>query len=156
MRCDPQASPSRATDEIGPGVAGMAGARRRAGLLRDTILHVMRDGRPMRAVHIREAVAREGLAVPASLFFRDLGKLVQRGAIRKIHAARSYAIIGPEPRILLHCRVCCGLAEVDCEAVFAGIADLGARYGFSISRSIVEVSGVCSCCSARCHELAAP
>lgn len=124
----------------------MARARRRAGLLRGTILHVMQEGVPMRAVEIRERVHREGLPVAASLFFRDLRKLVDGGAVLRVNVARGYMLASREQRVLLYCRGCGKVSEVACEEAFERLAAIAERHGFSASRRIVEASGLCRDC----------
>jgi Fe2+ or Zn2+ uptake regulation protein len=127
----------------------MASARRPAGLLRQTILDVMEDGRPERAVAILHKLHREGLAVRPSLFFRDLGKLVACGKVIRINIARSYMLAPAEQRILLFCRQCGQVSTIGLDSTFEQIASLAEEHRLRAARAIVEVAGVCAACLLR-------
>ena len=125
----------------------MADARRPAGLLRQTIVDVMERGRPERAVAIREKLRLAGLAVPASLFFRDLAKLVACGTVIRVNIARGYMLAPAERRILLFCRKCGQVSPIGLDPVFDQIAILAEGHRFRVSHSVVEVGGVCITCA---------
>lgn len=128
----------------------MAEARRRSGDLRETVLRVVADAdRPLSVLELRERLRGDGPAVAASLAFRAVRKLVDRGEIHKIWVARGYVLGGGDAGISLFCRRCgkaTWLARGEIAVALDRIA--GAR-GFAISRHIVEVSGIC-------HECASP
>lgn len=125
----------------------MASERRPAGLLRQAIVDVMDSSRPERAAAIMDKLHRAGLPVQSSLFFRDLAKLVARGTVIRVNIARGYMLAPVERRILLFCRECGQVSTIGLDPVFDEIADLAQAHRFRVSRSVVEVAGVCSICA---------
>ena len=83
-----------------------------------------------------------------SLVFRELRKLVDRKAIRKIWVARGYMRGSDAPAIALFCKGCGSVVEIACDETFDALDRLAAHQGFSVSRVILELPGVCWACGA--------
>jgi Fe2+ or Zn2+ uptake regulation protein len=126
----------------------MAESRRRAGYLRETILQVLHAARqPLSALELRQIFHRQGDPIGPNLIFRGIRQLVDRGAIRKVLVARGYAPGSGEREITLFCRQCGKVTEIACDGAFDSLDDIAARRGFTVSRHIVEVPGLCGSCA---------
>ena len=115
--------------------------------MRQTIVDVMEQGRPERAGAIIDKLHRAGLTVQSSLFFRDLAKLVAGGTVVRVNIARGYMLAPAERRVLLFCRACGQVSVIELDPVFDRIAILAEERRFRVSRSVVEVGGVCTTCA---------
>lgn len=128
--------------------------RRSAGFLRNAILRLLADaGRPVSGIELRAMLSREAFPVPQSLVFREVRKLIDRGAIRKIWTAKGYMLFDGTPRIALFCGQCGQTTETVCEGAFAALNRLAAAGEFTVSGHVVELVGTCSECR---HLSAAP
>ncbi|MEI9926845.1 MAG: transcriptional repressor [Sphingomonas sp.] len=120
----------------------------RYGPLQERVLRLVEDARrPLRGLELVEGIRREGAAVAPSLVFRAIRTLADRGAIRKVHVDRSYTPGSGTSRVTLFCRQCGSVTEVACDAAFEGLDAVAAANGFVVSRSIVEVPGICARCA---------
>ena len=102
---------------------------------------------PKRAAAIMDELHCAGLRVQSSLFFRDLAKLLACGTVIKVNIAKGYILAPDERRVLLFCRVCGRLSTIELELVFDQIAMLAEERRFRVSRSVIEVGGVCTTCA---------
>lgn len=125
----------------------MASARRPAGLLRQAIIDAIGRSQPERAAAIMDKLHCAGLRVQSSLFFRDLAKLVACGTVIKVNIAKGYILAPDERRVLLFCRACGQVSTIELEPVFDQIVSLAEEHRFRVSRSVIEVGGVCTTCA---------
>jgi Fe2+ or Zn2+ uptake regulation protein len=128
----------------------MARKRRRPGHVREAVLRLIQNApRPLGALEIEKLLFREGEIVPPNTVFRALRELIDHGMIRKVVVARGYAPGSGAQKISLFCRTCGEVTEVAGDTMFDALDDLAAASGFTISRHIVEVAGLCDRCAGR-------
>jgi Fur family zinc uptake transcriptional regulator len=127
----------------------MAESRRRAGLLHETMLHLLRDQPgPLSGVQLARMMRETGHPVPPSLIFRAVRQLTERGAVRKIEVAKGYVLAdGPAP-VSLFCRTCGASTELESAETLDALRRAASVAGFTPARYIVEVPGVCDRCAA--------
>lgn len=126
----------------------MARKRRRPGHVRDAVLRLLQNAaRPLGALEIEKLLFGEGEIVPPNTVFRALRELIDRGMIRKVMVARSYALGSGAQKISLFCRACGNVTEVAGDHLFDALDDLAAASGFIVSRHIVEVASLCDRCA---------
>jgi Fur family zinc uptake transcriptional regulator len=109
------------------------------------------------AYEILDRLARKGGArlAPISVY-RALDALLEAGVVHRLESRNAYfACLAPHAsdrhQIVLACEHCGMVAEVPGEPVFQGIAGAAQTAGFLPTRSMVEVAGSCSQCSAAAH-----
>lgn len=121
---------------------------RRAGELDELLLALLeREGRPLTGQMLIQMLRDEDEITTASLVFRALRKLVERGILHKLLTGRGYVRARAPREIYLHCTVCGTVGQVVHEASFDRIAQAAERSGFRVMRPIVEVAGRCARCS---------
>lgn len=113
---------------------------------RDAVLRALeRADRPLSALELTHLLRSRGFPVPPSQVFRAIRELVDRGAVRKILVAGGY-LPATANALALFCRECGKVTDTPCPAAFDGLEREATAKGFSISRPMVEVSGVCAEC----------
>jgi Fur family zinc uptake transcriptional regulator len=126
----------------------MARARREAGELDELLVALLeREERPLTGQMLTEMLRAQGEIVAASLVFRALRKLVERGTLHKLLTGRGYVPTRAPEAIYLHCTGCGAVGRIVHEATFLKIAEAAERSGFRVTRPIVEVAGRCEHCS---------
>jgi Fe2+ or Zn2+ uptake regulation protein len=121
--------------------------------LQEIILQLLEEReRPIRALELREMVERRGKAIPPSLVFRAIARLIERGRIRKVLLARGYVAGSGDGVIMLICRGC-GTVRAIANAEIVGALDrLAANEGLSAARRHIECAGLCPDCISRAHD----
>ncbi len=116
--------------------------------LQDHVLRLLQDHdpRPLTGLGLAAMLRAEGHAAPASLVFRAIRRLIDRGLVRKIHVASAYAPVGDSCAIILWCRACGEVTEIESADGFARLRRAAA--GLADARYIVELAGRCSRCAA--------
>ncbi|MDP5280031.1 hypothetical protein Q9Q95_13945 [Sphingomonas sp. DG1-23] len=126
----------------------MARARREAGALDELLVVLLeREARPLTGLMLIEMLRDQGETVTASLVFRALHKLVERGILHRLLTCRGYVPTHAPEEIYLHCTACGAVGRVTGETSFQKIAEAAERCGFRVTRPIVEVEGRCAQCS---------
>jgi Fur family zinc uptake transcriptional regulator len=121
---------------------------RRAGELDGLLVALIeREGRPLTGQMLTQMLRDQGEIVAASLVFRALRKLVERGSLHKLLTGRGYVPARAPREIYLCCTACGAVAQIAHQASFDRIAQAAGRSGFRVTRPIVEVAGRCARCS---------
>lgn len=132
----------------------MASKRRAAGELDALILTLLEsEDRPLTGLMLAEMLRKQGEAVAISLVFRALCKLVERGVVHKLLTSRGYLLARSPNELYLTCTACGAVERVVREEPFRRIETAAARFGFRVTRPIVEMAGRCPRCrSARSED----
>ena len=125
----------------------MARARRAGELDELLVAFLEREGRPLTGLMLVEMLQDQGEIVAASLVFRALRKLVERGTLHRLLTGRGYVPTGAPKEIYLYCTACGTVGRIAHEASFHKIAEAAERSRFRMTRPIVEVAGRCARCS---------
>jgi Fur family zinc uptake transcriptional regulator len=126
----------------------MARARRAAGALRELVVALLEsEARPLPGRLIVNLLEERGETAAPSLVFRALGDLVEQGAVHKLLSARGYVPVHSPNDIYLCCIGCGTVDRVDTAEPFRAIAHGAAQLGFTVARSLVEVTGHCARCA---------
>ncbi|MBC9032665.1 hypothetical protein IAG41_09700 [Sphingomonas sp. JC676] len=126
----------------------MAKAKRRPHYLQDAILQILRDERrPLSGRELAERLRYEGNAVPLSMIFRAIRRLIDREVVRKILVAGGYAPVSEKLVAVLWCRECGELTEIHCAEAFNELGNLAAAAGLTDPRYFVEFAGLCARCT---------
>lgn len=111
------------------------------------------------AYDVLERLAQKGgrRLAPISVY-RALDSLVAAGMVHRLESRNAFFAChvshAGEPhadgrrQIVLSCERCSAVAEVPADTVFAGIGVAAAASGFTTTRALVEVIGVCGRCQA--------
>lgn len=114
---------------------------------------VWRSHAPVGAYALLEILAREGFCAAPPTIYRALDFLLAHGLIHRIERLNAYAGCTrpgvPHAGQFLLCEACGAAAELDDATIDTAIAAAAARAGFSVSRQIVEVDGLCPSCRAK-------
>lgn len=122
---------------------------RRAGELDELILALFeREGRPLTGQMLIEMLRGRGEIVAASLVFRALRKLVERGILHKLLTSRGYVPTHAPNEIYLHCTACGTIGRVASNVSFHQLTEIAVRSRFRVTRPIVEIAGRCARCCA--------
>lgn len=128
----------------------MARKRRRPGHVRDAVLRLLENAsRPLGALEIEKLLFEEGETVPPNTVFRALRELIDHRTIRKVVVARGYVSGSAARKISLFCGACGDVTEVAGGSTIDALDALAAASGFTVSRHIVEVAGLCDRCGRR-------
>jgi Fur family ferric uptake transcriptional regulator len=101
-----------------------------------------------------EEIYRQGKAVCASLglvtVYRTLELLTKLGLVRRVHSEQrchSYAIAGADRHYLV-CKGCHRVTEFPCEGLDGLIEGVRRQTGYTITKHLLELSGLCPDCQA--------
>lgn len=126
----------------------MARAKRRPPYLQEAILRILQgQRRPLSGRQLAEKLRDEGNAVPLSMIFRAIRRLIDREVVRKILVAGGYAPVREKLVAVLWCRECGELTEMHCAEAFDELESLAAAAGLTDPRYSVEFAGLCARCT---------
>jgi len=126
----------------------MAEPKRRPHYLQEALLQILQgQRRPLSGPQMAEKLREQGNAVPLSMIFRAIRRLIDRGAVRKILVAGGYALVSEKLVAVLWCRECGELTELRCAEAFEELGSLAAAVGLTDLRYFVEFAGLCARCT---------
>lgn len=131
---------------------GMAAAQRaRLTPVRRRVLEILLEGhRAMGAYDVLQRLAAEGFGNQPPVAYRALDFLVEQGLAHRIAGLNAFAAcMHPgevHAPVFLICRACNHVAEADAAPVRAAVQSAADAIGFTVERSVVEVSGLCPAC----------
>ncbi|MEM7567022.1 MAG: transcriptional repressor [Pseudomonadota bacterium] len=131
-------------------VTALAG-RPLTGLRLEVLNELLRQHRPRGAYELRDALADGTRKVQPIQIYRALDSLARLRLVHRVESRNAYIACtgGPDcdaPQLLI-CEGCDRVDELGDEAL-GGIVDLVAeRTGFTITRSLVEITGLCPDCA---------
>jgi Fur family zinc uptake transcriptional regulator len=108
---------------------------------------------PVGAYDILQQLQRDRKGAAPPTVYRALEFLLSEGLIHRLDSLSAY--VGcPHPERshisqFLICTACSGVAEIDSPGLREAILDNAAAAGFTVSRSTVELQGLCPPCAAR-------
>lgn len=111
------------------------------------VLTILRDiNRPLSAYEIAHRASLIGASIAAAQAYRTLGRLMQRGVVRRIKMLNAYIYVREGANLCLIC--------ISCHAVeFMSVPDLGSSLGtnaserrFEIADKVIEAQGTCQEC----------
>jgi Fe2+ or Zn2+ uptake regulation protein len=121
--------------------------RRPAGYIETLLLDLLgRASQPLSANELTERAGRDGVDIYPSQVFRGLDRLCRRHLAHRVELAGGY-VAGDSRCGAMICRICGSLQPLKAEPALADLDDLANGKGFSISRYVVEVPGVCERCA---------
>jgi Fur family zinc uptake transcriptional regulator len=123
----------------------------RASFLYEKVLRLLRDRypQPVTGLQLTAMLEAQGESAPPSLVFRAIRRLIELGKARKVHIASGYAPVGNPDAIVLWCRACGEISEVECAAAADRLRRAAAAAGLAEPRHVVEVPGICGKCAGR-------
>jgi Fur family zinc uptake transcriptional regulator len=121
--------------------------------LRRRVLELLLDrAGPAKAYDLLPLLGGEKGAAKPPTIYRALDFLVRMGLAHRIESLNAFVAcdIGACARstIFLICEKCGAAEEFDAGHALVDLADAAKRDGFSIRRTMIEASGVCSACQA--------
>jgi Fur family zinc uptake transcriptional regulator len=123
---------------------------RLTGQRRDVLDCVAQSHSAVGAYDIIERMASRGPRPAPITVYRALDFLEAHGLVHKIESRNAFiACTHPhdgQPAAMLVCEQCGLVAELDAPQAFATLEAAAAAQGFSVHRSVVELSGLCGAC----------
>ena len=123
---------------------------RLTGQRRDVLNCVAQSHSAVGAYDIIERMAGHGPRPAPITVYRALDFLEAHGLVHKIESRNAFiACTHPhegQPAALLVCEHCGLVAELDAPKVFGALEAAAQSQGFTVRRSVVELSGVCRAC----------
>ncbi len=123
---------------------------RLTGQRRDVLDCVAQSHSAVGAYDIIERMASRGPRPAPITVYRALDFLEAHGLVHKIESRNAFvACTHPhegQPAALLVCEHCGLVAELDAPKVFGALEAAAQSQGFTVRRSVVELSGVCRAC----------
>lgn len=121
--------------------------------LRRRVLELLLDQHgPAKAYDLLPLIDSEKQAKPPTIY-RALDFLVRMGLAHRIESLNAFVAcdVGACSRstIFLICEKCGGAEEFDAGHALIDLTDAAKKDGFSITRTMIEASGVCGACQAR-------
>ncbi len=122
--------------------------------LRQSVLAIVGESpAPLGAYQIIEALSRhERKAIAPPTVYRTLDFFLDHGFLHRIESRNAYArcehFDHAHQSVLLICEKCGKSAEVEDETLSRALQATAARAGFTSTRSMVEISGLCRDCAA--------
>lgn len=105
---------------------------------------------PTGAYAVLDALKAEGQNAAPPTVYRALDFLLEQGLIHRIERLNAFVGCphpeGPHAAQFLICQKCGAVAELDDPAIGQAIESGAAKLGFSVSRQIVEIEGLCPDC----------
>ncbi len=124
---------------------------RLTGQRRDVLNCVARSHTAVGAYDIIERMAETGPRPAPITVYRALDFLLGHGLVHKIESRNAFVACSHahegEPAALLICENCGLVVELDAPAAFGALRARAAEAGFRESRSVIEMTGLCSACS---------
>ena len=118
--------------------------------LRRRVLELLLDSHgPAKAYDLLPLIDDTKTAKPPTIY-RALDFLVRMGLAHRIESLNAFVACGigacARSTIFLICEKCGGAEEFDAGHALIDLADAAKKDGFSINRTMIEASGVCSNC----------
>ena len=113
-------------------------------------------GKPASAYEILDALREDGLRAPLQVY-RALSKLIESGSVHRIESLNAFVACkhhdcgGNEVSIFMLCERCDIVSEAVDTDTGAALASLCATRGFSGTRQMIEITGVCAACQTAQH-----
>ncbi len=132
-------------------VAAAAG-RPLAGLRLDVLRELLRQHSPRGAYDLRDALADDARKLQPVQIYRALDSLSRMRLVHRVESRNAYIACtgGPDceaPQLLI-CERCDRVDELGDEALSAVVDVVAQRTGFTITHSLVEITGLCPDCTA--------
>ena len=107
--------------------------------------------RALGAYDILEVLAAEGLGAQPPVAYRALDFLLAHGLVHKIESRNAFiACTHPHegrPAAMLVCEKCGLVTELDASDALSSLEAAAAAQGFTLHRSVVELTGICAACA---------
>ena len=133
--------------------AALESGRPLEGLRLDVLRELLREHSPRGAYELRDALVSEERKLQPVQVYRALDALARMRLVHRVESRNAYIACtgGPacEAPQLLICEACDGVTELGDEALRAVLDVVVQRTGFTVHRSLVEISGLCPACAAR-------
>ncbi len=131
-----------------------AGRGKRLTELRRRVLELVLDRhQPVGAYHLLERLAAERGRVAPPTVYRALDFLVSEGLVHRIDSRNAFVgcvrADGPHRACFLLCSECGSAAELVDAALESALTALARRAGFTVTRQVIELEGVCAACRLR-------
>jgi Fur family transcriptional regulator, zinc uptake regulator len=106
---------------------------------------------PLSAYGILDALRGNGLKAPLQVY-RALDKLRDAGLVHRLESLNAFVAcrhgcIGEATMAFMICETCGSVAELADVALTADLTALAKASGFTMSRSVIELRGVCTACA---------
>ncbi|MCY4240024.1 MAG: transcriptional repressor [Rhodospirillaceae bacterium] len=118
----------------------------------EMLTELRREAKPLSAYDLLARLnQRNGKLAPTTVY-RALAVLVEQGQVHRVESINAFVAcqcVGhPEASVLSICDDCGSVGEHRDDALLKDLSALTERSGFSPSRCVVEVRGLCTLCSA--------
>jgi Fur family zinc uptake transcriptional regulator len=119
---------------------------------RAVLAELVADHRPLGAYELVERVSkREGRRLAPVSVYRALDFLVENAFVHRLTSRNAFIACphthdSTSPVVFLICDACGGVDEVMTTTVAAALDDAAERAGFSASRRMIEINGLCAHC----------
>ncbi len=130
----------------------VAAGRPLSGLRLDVLRELLRQHSPRGAYDLRDALAGDARKLQPIQIYRALDSLARMRLVHRVESRNAYIACtsGPDceaPQLLI-CERCDRVEELGDEALSAVVDVVAERTGFTITRSLVEITGLCPDCAA--------
>lgn len=128
------------------------------GLRLDVLRELLRRHQPRGAYDLRDALAGGGRKLQPVQVYRALESLARLRLVHRVESRNAYIACtsGPDceaPQLLI-CEACDAVAELGDEALKDVVDIVARRTGFTVRRSLVEISGLCPACASDAEQVA--
>ncbi|MFV0644988.1 MAG: Fur family transcriptional regulator [Sphingomonadaceae bacterium] len=111
------------------------------------VIHAMdASSRPLSAYDIAEMTCQAGSSLNANQVYRTLGRLIDRGKVRRIETLNAYMCCNGEVDACMICDDCHRVRLLDVPDLRGMIGKIAKRENFIPDRHIIEILGQCADC----------
>lgn len=114
------------------------------------------SNRPLGAYEIAARSRKSGMNLAPNQVYRILDRLIARGDVQRVELLASYLPARGKRSGFMVCRSCKAVETFEMEELADALAPLCKTHGFAPSASVVELSGLCTECTGRESDAAAP
>ena len=114
------------------------------------LMKLLEAGRPVTAYELLDLVRPDDPAITPASIYRSLDFLLDASLVHRLDSTRSFIACDHPDHAhagqFLICHECGTVVEAEDNRIIRATVELGDRYGFTLDRQTVELTGLCGAC----------